>query len=366
MKKIVIAILSVVMLLSIAATFTACGTKVDIGILLPAKDLDRWYGDGLYFEAEIERKGYNAELQFADNDPAIQANQLENMVAKGVKAVIICAIDGSALKNALERAKEKDIIIMAYDSLIMNTAAVDYFITHEKGITHGKYIEKILGLKTLPEGQSKTIEFLAGDYGDSDVKIFYDEVMSVLQPYLDSGKLICPSGNTTFSQVVIPLLSTDEASEYFEDIIDSVGYNVSDNKLDAVITSNNAIAIGVIEALENAGFALETFPVITGQLISNYPPGSGIYTSWPSEDILSVINIVAGYQSMSIFEDARILAIQTLKMALQILKDEIVSFNGSINNNVKNIPTYFCDTVAVTKDNYEDILIRGIYSPFTE
>lgn len=369
MKKLFIAILSVVMLLSTTTMFMACGNATDIGILMPTQDLQRWDQDGRALEKSFQYEGYKVDLQFADNNSVIQVSQLENMVAKGVKAIIICAINGSALNKVLERAKEKDIIIMAYDSLIMDTVAVDYYITCDRGVTQGEYIEENLGLKTLPEGQSKTIEFLAGDYGvagdygDNDTIVFFNGVMSVLQPYLDSGKLICPSGKKAFSQVVTPFLSTEKTSEYFEDIINSVGYNITDKKLDAVLTSNNSIAIGVIAALKNAGFTPETFPIITGQLIIGSPTGVNATTEplnlWADEDSISIKNMKDGYQSMSVFKNRAVLCTQTFKMAIQILKDETVSVNGSTNNNVKNIPSYFCHSVAVTKSNYADILIFG-------
>ena len=131
------------------------------------------------------------------------------------------------------------------------------------------------------------IEFITGDPGDNNINFFFDGAMSILQPYLDSGKLVCPSGQTEKSVVATANWATDAAQARFENILSS---NYADGtKLDAVLASNDSTALGVENAL-NSSYTGE-WPVITGQ----------------DCDIAIMKNLVEGKQSMSVFKDTRTL-----------------------------------------------------------
>lgn len=168
---------------------------------------------------------------------------------------------------------------------------------------------------------------------------------------LSTGKLVVLSGNTTFEKVAIPLWDTGKALTYFETIIADNNYGIGEGKikLDAVCASNDSTALGVTKALKNSGcFTTENFPIITGQDCG----------------IINVNNIVDGTQSMSVFQDLCILPAWVVEMTLQALNGETVKVNGSVNNDMIDVPTYFFEFSIVTKDNYWEILVEsGCYPP---
>ena len=132
-------------------------------------------------------------------------------------------------------------------------------------------------------------------------------------------------------------LVDEEAQKRFENIITSVGYGPDGVKLDAVLCSNDSTSYGVQNALQAAGYTAENMPIITGQ----------------DCDKPNVKNLVSGLQSMSVFKDTRTLADATVKMV-----DAIVKGTEPEINDTGIIPSYLCDPVVVTKDNYEEILHR--------
>ena len=110
-----------------AADTTTGGGK--IGVAMPTKDLQRWNQDGSNMEAQLIEAGYEVDLQYASNDIPTQVSQIENMINSGCQLLVIASIDGDSLGTVLEQAKEKNIPVIAYDRLIMNSDAVTYYTT---------------------------------------------------------------------------------------------------------------------------------------------------------------------------------------------------------------------------------------------
>ena len=107
-----------------------------IGVAMPTKDLQRWNQDGSNMQKELEAAGYEVDLQYASNDIATQVSQIENMINSGCSLLVIASIEGDSLGTVLEQAKEKNIPVIAYDRLIMNSDAVSYYATFEIGRAH--------------------------------------------------------------------------------------------------------------------------------------------------------------------------------------------------------------------------------------
>ena len=82
-------------------------------------------------KTQLEAKGYQVELQYANNDVNTQVQQLENMITKGCKVLVIASIDGSSLTEVLKEARARKVQVIAYDRLIMNTPNVDYYATFD-------------------------------------------------------------------------------------------------------------------------------------------------------------------------------------------------------------------------------------------
>lgn len=325
------------------------GTTAKIGVSMPTQSLQRWNQDGTNMKQQLETAGYQVDLQYAgDNDIPTQVSQIENMISGDCDALVIAAIDGSALTEALKGAKEKNIPVISYDRLIMNSDAVSYYATFDNykvGTMQGEYIRDALDLDNA--AGPFNIELVTGAPDDNNVNFFFGGAMAILKPYIDSGKLVVPSGQTEKAQCATANWSTEEAQKRFENIITSVGYGPNAKKLDAVLCSNDSTSYGVQNALLAAGYNKDNMPVITGQ----------------DCDKPNVKNIIAGVQSMSIFKDTRTLADATVKMVDAIIKgtEPEVNDTKTYDNGTGIIPSYLCDPVFADKNNYKSILIDSGY-----
>ena len=316
-----------------------------VGVSMPTKDLQRWNQDGENMENLLKEAGYEVDLQFANNDVATQLNQVQTMVDEGCDVIVIAAIEGSSLGAALDAAGAKEIPVIAYDRLLMDNANVNYYATFDNymvGTVQGEFVRDALDLENA-EGPFN-VEFTAGDPGDNNAGYFFNGAMDVLKPYIESGKIVVPSGETEFEKVATPTWKTEVAQQRAEDVINS---NYADGtELDAWVCSNDSTALGVTNALE-ANYAGSNWPIITGQ----------------DCDKQNVKNMIAGKQAMSVFMDTRTLAAQVVKMVGQILKGEEVEVNDTetYNNNVKVVPSYLCAPVFANVDNYQALLIDSGY-----
>ncbi len=325
-----------------AATLEANGTKV--GVSMPTKDLQRWNQDGSNMESELKAAGYEVDLQFASNDVQTQVSQIENMIASGANVLVIAAIEGSSLGEALDMAKEAGIPVIAYDRLLMNSDAVSYYATFDNymvGTKQGEYVVKALDLDNA-EGPFN-IEFTAGDPGDNNAGYFFNGAFDVLKPYIESGKLNVVSGQKTFDEAATPTWATETAQSRAENILSS--YYADGTNVDVWLCSNDSTALGVENAL--AANYNGTYPIITGQ----------------DCDIENVKNMIAGKQSMSIFKDTRTLASQVVKMVGQILSGSEVDVNDTTtyDNGTGVIPSYLCEPVFADVNNYKELLIDSGY-----
>ena len=342
MKKRLVVLTAMLAVAAMGTMANAEGEK--IGVAMPTQDLQRWNQDGSNMKAELEAKGYEVDLQYAGNDSATQASQIENMIANGDQLLVVASIDGDSLGTVLAQAKEANIPVIAYDRLIMNTDAISYYATFDNylvGKTQGEFLVDALDLENA-DGPFN-LEIVTGDPGDNNVNFFYGGAMDVLQPYIDEGKLVVPSGQIAKEEVATANWATDAAQSRFENILSS---NYADGtNLDAVLASNDSTALGVENALA-ANYTGE-YPIITGQ----------------DCDIANVANIVAGKQAMSVFKDTRALASQVVEMVDAILTGEEVPVNDTetYDNGTGIIPSYLCEPVAVTQDNYKEMLIDSGY-----
>ena len=315
-----------------------------VGVAMPTKDLQRWNQDGSNMQAQLEAAGYDVDLQYASNDIPTQVSQIENMINSGCELLVIASIDGDSLGTVLEQAKEKDIPVIAYDRLIMNSDAVTYYATFDNymvGTKQGEYIRDQLDLDNA--AGPFNIELVTGDPGDNNARFFFGGAMDVLQPYIDAGKLVVKSGQTDFETVATANWSTETAQSRMDAIISA---NYADGtKLDAVLCSNDSTALGVTNSLE-ANYTGE-WPIITGQ----------------DCDKPNVKNMISGKQSMSIFKDTRTLASKVVEMVDAVMKggEAPVNDTTTYDNGTGVIPSYLCEPVFADASNYKELLIDSGY-----
>ena len=319
-----------------------------IGVSMPTMDLQRWNQDGHNLQELLTAEGFEVDLQFAANDVPLQIAQIENMIAMGADVLIIAAVDGGSLTMVLEQAYEQGIYVIAYDRLIMDTPAVSYYATFDNflvGVMQGEYIRDALDLPN--QDGPFYIEFFTGDPGDNNIFFFFPGAMSILQPFLDDGTLVSPSGQTEIMQVATEGWSTENAQMRMEHLIALSNLVPGGHPLHAVMCSNDSTAQGVTTALLNAGWTADNFPIVTGQ----------------DCDIISVRNMLAGTQAMSVFKDTRVLAANVVDMVLAIRDGTTVPINNTTDyhNNIFYVPTYLSDPIVATLANYRELLIYGGY-----
>ncbi|MFG1921894.1 substrate-binding domain-containing protein [Cryptosporangium sp. NPDC048952] len=313
-----------------------------IGISMPSGDQARWITDGENLSYQFERMGYTADVEVADGKPAKQIQQIQQMIDSGARALVISAVDGKSLTGVLEKAHEAKVKVIAYDRLIEGTPDVDYFATFDGrrvGVLQASYLVDALGLRN--GGEPVTMELFAGSADDNNASVFYKGAMSVLQPFIASGRLDVRSGQTSFSAVTTKAWSDEVARQRMARILDE--YYQSDD-LDAVLSPYDGMSRGVLQAITAAG---KKRPVITGQ----------------DAEIESVKLIASGKQDQTVFKDTRKLAELAANMVKTLLTGgtPTVTDTTQFDNGVKVVPTALLQPVTVVKSNYEKILVGSSY-----
>lgn len=350
MKKAVYLLLSILLVALLAACSGKSGSGSGgnhVGISMPTKSSERWVHDGDNMKKEFESLGYKVDLQYAEDVIENQLSQIENMITKGVDVLVIAAIDGESLTTVLDKAAKQKIKVIAYDRLIRKSEHVSYYATFDNfkvGVLQASYIEEALGLK---DGKGPfNIELFAGSPDDNNAYFFFDGAMSVLQPYIDSGKLVVKSTQTMFEQVATLRWDGATAQARMDNLLSA---NYTSARVDAVLSPYDGISIGIISSLKGVGYgsANNPMPVITGQ----------------DAEVASVKSIIAGEQTSTIFKDTRELAKKAVGMADAVLKGEEPELNDTetYDNGVKVVPSYLLEPVTVDKSNYESVLIGGGY-----
>ncbi|MEI2463231.1 multiple monosaccharide ABC transporter substrate-binding protein [Niallia taxi] len=351
MKKLLSAILAAVLLFALAACSGGGGSDEDekgfVGVSMPTKSSERWISDGKYMKEEFEKKGYKVDLQYAEDVVENQVSQIENMITKGVNVLVIAAIDGEALTNVLEKAHKQEIEVIAYDRLIKKSEYVDYYATFDNfqvGVLQGSYIEQKLGLK---DGKGPfNVELFGGSPDDNNAYFFFDGAMSVLQPYIDSGKLVVQSGQTKFEQGATLRWDGATAQARMDNLLSA---HYTNENVDAVLSPYDGISIGIIASLKGVGYgtADKPLPVVTGQ----------------DAELASVKSIIAGEQTQTVFKDTRELAKKAVDMSEAVLNGEEAEVNDTetYDNGVKVVPAYLLEPVSVDKENYQEIVIDSGY-----
>jgi putative multiple sugar transport system substrate-binding protein len=318
-----------------------------VGISMPTKSSARWIADGDNMVKELTAAGYQTDLQYAEDDIPNQLAQIENMITKGAKVLVIAAIDGTTLKDALQKAADKGIKVIAYDRLIRDSGNVDYYTTFDNfqvGVQQATTLLQGLGIpgKTGPFN----IELFGGSPDDNNAFFFYDGAMSVLQPLIDAKTLVVQSGQMGMDKVGTLRWDGAVAQARMDAILAA---NYTDKRVDAVLSPYDGLSIGILSSLKAVGYGVadKPFPVVSGQ----------------DAEIPSVKSILAGEQYSTIFKDTRELAKVTAKLIDDVLSGKQPEINDTktYNNGVKVVPSYLLKPVPVDKSNWEAILIGSGY-----
>ena len=322
----------------------ASGAGKKVAVAMPTQSSERWMHDGANMKEQLEKLGYEVDLQYAEDDVQAQVSQIENMIAAGADCLVIAAIDSDALVNVEAQAKDAGIPVIAYDRLLMNTDAVSYYATFDNkgvGTKIGEYIVEHCG---ATKDDPKTIELFMGSPDDNNAHMLYAGLMEQIQPLLDDGSLVCKSGQIAFDDNNTLRWDQQTAMKRCEDILTRY---YADEDLDICACAYDGLSYGCMSALEGAGYTADNWPLITGQ----------------DAELMATKHIISGKQTMSIYKDTRLLASKCVTMVQAVLEGAEPEINDTeqYNNGKIVVPSYLCEPVAVDKDNYKEVIIGGGY-----
>jgi len=322
--------------------------KGTVGIAMPTKSSARWISDGDSMVKLFAEAGYTADLQYAEDDIPNQLAQIENMITKGVDVLVIAAIDGTTLSNALENAAASDIKVIAYDRLIRDSGNVDYYATFDNfkvGVQQASSL--VAGMKErFPDVKPWNVELFGGSPDDNNAFFFYDGAMSVLQPLIDAGDIAIVSGQTGMDRVGTLRWDGAVAQARMDNLLSA---NYTDKTLQGALSPYDGLSIGILSSLKGVGYGSGDLPmpIVSGQ----------------DAELQSIKSIIAGEQYSTVFKDTRELARVTVGMVDALLAGGTPEINDTTtyDNGVKVVPSYLLEPVSVDASNYQAIVIDSGY-----
>jgi D-xylose transport system substrate-binding protein len=301
---------------------------VMVGVSLPTQREERWVRDRRIMQDEARRRGVDLRVQVTDNDAAKQLDQCENLMAQGVKVLILAPHDSSGAAVIVEKAVRAGVIVISYDRLVRGTAADFYYLSFDNfrvGELQGEFLTR-----RVPRGNYVV---LAGSPTDNNARLFHAGAMSRIAPLAKRGDI----------RIVMEQWVKDwqpaEAQKLMEQALTANG-----NRVDAVLAPNDGTAGGAIQALAAQGLAGK-IPV-TGQ----------------DAEATAAIRILQGTQSMTVFKDTRLLARRAIEMALDLAAGKPIETQGrTVSNGSRDVPSVLLEPHIVTKENLDKELIDSGY-----
>lgn len=324
--------------------------EITVGISLPNDTLQRWIHHGEELVAGLQAMGYRVILEHAGDDAPAQAEQIKEMIGKKVDCLVIAAVDAYMLTDVLDKAKDAQIPVIAYDRLLMNTDALACYVGVDNlaaGTAMADYIVKTEKLGSAQaDGRSHTIEFFMGSPEDSGAILLHQGIMTVLQPYFDSGVLVSRTGRTAFEDVCTQDWSAEAAKADCERYLTE---HYTDALPDILCAASDSLAKGCRDALEAAQAAPgESWPLITGR----------------GAELETVKALLSGHQSMTVYADQDALIQDCLTAAKAILTlTPLQTGDAGCYNGAKFFPAFLTAPVAVDAENYGQVLVdSGVFT----
>ena len=322
-----------------------------IGVLL-SEDDDSAKIDTEAMTSQIADGGYEADVKNANGDSELQISQIQEFIDEQVSALIIEPADPYGLTDILKTAKEQEIPVISYDTLIRDTADINYFAAYDTravGNDIAKEIIKKMDLeKAREDKKSYTIEFLMGSPDDSSALFLCNGIMEILQEYLDDGTLVCRSGNTAFDDNGIMRWSEASAETKLKSIIDE--FYAQEKTPDIICTAYDGFAYAAENVISENNLEPESeeWPMITGC----------------GSEAQAVKDIAAGKIAFTMFMDRKELAKGGAQMAIDYLTGEKVDVKdySQYDNGVKIVGTFTCGAEVIDKDNYQILVDNGTYT----
>ena len=327
MKKILsTAVVSAMMMLA-SGQVLADAKNPKIGFSIDDMRVERWARDRDYFTAAATQLGAKVFVQSADASEQKQIAQIENLISRGVDVLVIVPYNATVLNNAIREAKKAKIKVVSYDRLAMNSD-IDAYISFDNKAVGEMQAKAIVDLK--PKGN---YYLLGGAPTDNNAKMLREGQLVVLQPLIDKGDI------KVVGKQWVKDWSASEAMAIVENAL-----TANNNKIDAIVASNDGTAGGAIQALAS-------------QKLSGKVPVSG-----QDADLAAVRRVLAGSQAMTVYKPLKLIATEAAKLSVQLVRNEKPSFNAQYDNGFKKVNTLLLKPTPLTKANIGILVKDGFYT----
>lgn len=331
------------------------GEKLAVGIVLPTKDETRWTQDEARFKEALEKAGYQVEILFSEKDSAKEKSNVESLITKGIKVLIITPVDGTAAASTAAAARAAGVKVISYDRLIRDTDAVDYYVTFDSiavGAQQAQYLVDKAG-----SGKGLPLYLYAGAASDNNAFIFFQGAWGVLQPKIADGTFVIKNSSEAIALQGKAELTRDEQAKIIAQVTTDWAPATAKTLAESNLTTATAADKGDVYVLapndDTARAIGDTFAadkdvksfVITGQ---DAAPASVQY-------------IIDGKQSMTVFKDVRTLVADSITAAVALLQDKAPAAKGSYNNGKIDVPAIQSPVVSVDKANVKAALFDSGY-----
>jgi putative multiple sugar transport system substrate-binding protein len=335
-----------------AAATQAPEVTGSVGVVLPTKDEPRWIQDETRFKEAFSKAGYDVEILFSQGDSAKELANVESLIAKGIKVLIISPQDSTAAAASAEAARAAGVKVIAYDRLITDTDAVDYYVTFDSiavGVQQAQY------LVDKATGTGNPLYLYAGAASDNNAFIFFEGAWSVLQPKIADGTFVIKNSSEAVALQDKATLSRDEMAKIIGQITTEWKFDVAKNLAEANLTATAAADKGDVFILApNDG----TARAIADAFDADKDVSSYVVTGQDAE-LASVQYIIDGKQSMTVWKDVRKLVTSSLDAAVALLEGKTPESKGSYNNKVIDVPALQSEVTTIDQSNVKDLIDAG-------
>ncbi len=358
MKKTLLWVL-VVLFVSMIAGFSLAQSNLDVGIVLPTKDEPRWIQDETRFNAALKTAGYSAEILFSQGSSAKEKENVEALITKGVKVLIICPHDGTAAAASADEARAAGVKVVSYDRLIRETEAVDYYVTFDSVSVGAAQAQYLVDNAT---GTGNPLYLYAGAATDNNAFLFFEGAWNILQPKIADGTFIIKNSSQAIALQGKFTLTRDEMGKIIGQVTTNWDFTVAKNLAEANLTMAKAADKGNVFILApNDG---------TGRALADAFAADSDVTSYvvtgQDAEIASVQYIIDGKQSMTVLKDVRTLVKDAIAAAVAYLTGKTPEKTNTYNNGKIDVPAKPSLVVTVDKSNVKAALIDSGYYKATE
>lgn len=342
-----------------AAATEEAGTELAVGIVLPTKDEPRWIQDETRFRDALTAAGYDVEILFSQGDSSLEKSNVESLITKGIKVLILTPHDGAAAAAAAEAARAAGVKVISYDRLILNTDAVDYYVTFDSiavGAAQAQY------LVDKAEGTGNPLYLYAGAASDNNAFLFFEGAWNVLQPKIADGTFVIKNSSEAVALQDKATLTRDEMAGIIGQITTDWKPDVAKNLAESNLTVATAADKGNVFILApNDGTARS----IADTFATDGDVTSYVVTGQDAEKP-SIQYIIDGKQSMTVLKDVRTLVDDAIAAAIAYLEGQEPAETNTYNNGAIDVPAKPSEVISVDKDNVVQAVIDSGYWPASD